>query len=295
VALEKVMEYSSRLAEADDMEEVLDTALAAVDDLFEHPHAFIMLVDESGEGLYTVASCGFDDSGTGSEVKMGEGLVGVAAAQRQSVRITQMSRALTYSRASMGEEQHGEDEDIPLPTLPTMQSQLVTPMLAAHQLVGVIVLQSEQAGRFQASDECVVAILANQVAMALVTRSAEQALHEDEEVVCDDVPVQVKHYVEDDSIFLDNEYLIKGVAGAILWRLLQVYVEEGRCDFSNKEVRLDPSLQLPDIKDNLEARLILLRKRLEERCDYLRIEKTSRGRFHLTVDAPLVLSQVEKG
>ena len=107
--------------------------------------------------------------------------------------------------------------------------------------------------------------------------------------------MEVRHYAEDDSVFLDNEYLIKGVAGGILWRLLRNYDETGRSDFSNREIRLDQTLELPDIKDNLEARLILLRKRLEERCDYLRIEKTARGRFRLVVDRPLNLVGVEGG
>ena len=95
-----------------------------------------------------------------------------------------------------------------------------------------------------------------------------------------------------DTIFIDNEYLIKGVAGGILWRLLNAHEHEHRTDFSNKEIRLDQSLELPDIKDNLEARLILLRKRLEERSEDIRIEKTARGRFRLVVNRPLVLVSV---
>jgi hypothetical protein len=105
----------------------------------------------------------------------------------------------------------------------------------------------------------------------------------------------VKYYADDESVFLDNEYLIKGVAGGILWRLLQHYHDEQRVDFSNREIRLDQTLSLPDINDNLEARLILLRKRLEERCDFLRIEKTARGRFRLVVSRPLSLTSVDGG
>ena len=187
------------------------------------------------------------------------------------------------------------EQVIPLPRLQSMHSQLVAPMLAYRQLVGVLCLQSEQPGAFQSADECVVGILANQVAMALT------ALRPTDSEVAEAPPkaeagtVEVKHYQEDDSVFLDNEYLIKGVAGGILWRLLRSYDEHGRIEFSNREIRLDQTLDLPDIKDNLEARLILLRKRLEERCPFLRIEKSSRGRFRLHVDRPLKLVQIEGG
>ena len=53
-----------------------------------------------GERLYTVASTGFASSGAGSEVRIGEGLIGVAAARRQSVRVTHMGRELSYSHAA---------------------------------------------------------------------------------------------------------------------------------------------------------------------------------------------------
>jgi adenylate cyclase len=294
VNIMQVEEFSSELASIDDMDDLLATALRACEQLLRCPHAFVMLVDETGERLYTVASSGFPVSGAGSEVHIGEGLIGVAAARKQSVRVTHMGRERSYSQASLQATRTGSAERvIPLPQLHAVQSQLVAPMLAHRKLIGVLCLQSEAPGAFQSADECVASILASQIAMAMTT------LQHSDASAAPSRPgarrVEVKHYAEDDSVFFDNEYVIKGVAGGILWRLLREREDSGRSEFSNKEIRLDPSLDLPDIKDNLEARLILLRRRLEERCSYIRIERVARGRFRLHVERDLTLLQVDGG
>jgi adenylate cyclase len=110
--------------------------------------------------------------------------------------------------------------------------------------------------------------------------------------VADREPLVIRHYTENDSVFLNGDYLIKGVAGSIFRVLVLDYTEKGRCHFSNRELRLDARIRLPDISDNLEARLILLSRRLVERNAPLRIEKTGRGRFQLRVDGPLRLVEV---
>jgi hypothetical protein len=102
-------------------------------------------------------------------------------------------------------------------------------------------------------------------------------------------PVRLRRYLRDNSVFLDDVYLIRGVAGAILWKLVGEYQRNGRNEFSNRELRLAPELRLPDVQDNLEVRLLLLQRRLDEQNAVIRLEKIGRGRMRLNVTRPVVL------
>ena len=61
-----------------------------------------------------------------------------------------------------------------------------------------------------------------------ILRQREQEAPEAQQASAEAETIEVKHYQEDDSVFLNNEYLIKGVAGGILWRLLKNHAEQGR-------------------------------------------------------------------
>lgn len=101
----------------------------------------------------------------------------------------------------------------------------------------------------------------------------------------------VRYYARDASVFVDGEYLVKGVAGAIFWKLVRQLEASGRGEFSTRELRLaGAEIGLPDAPaDNLDARLLLLRRRLAERDAPARIEQTGRGRYRLVARRALVL------
>lgn len=289
---------SSRLAACADLDALLDQLLAGLTELFDIAHAMVLMFDPVNGHLYTVASLGYPHSGVGSEIALGAGVIGVAARERTPIRIGYMTSDYAYTRAQRpesGDDESG-DKEIPFPGLAAPHSQLAVPIVSGNRLLGVLYLESERSLRFTYEHEDAFVALAAQLgfAMQLLEQNADRSDAEPEVLRTRDAngeAIVVRRYAADNSVFVEGDYLIKGVAGAILWKLLSDHAR-GRSEFSNRELRRDPSLRLPDISDNLEARLILLHRRLQERCPYLRIEKTGRGRFRLEVDRPVRLESM---
>ena len=264
----------------------------------------LLLLDEQGERLYTIASHGYSSEGVGSEVGVGEGIIGMAAARAEPMRIGNLRGMIAYARTiRRSYEQHvGEAPGyvIPLPGLAHAESQVAVPAMVLGQLVGIVAIESEQRLAFAAEDEALLTVAATLIASAIEIDSANERAGSER---VDDGPArrartprdrttaatQVRYFAVDGSTFLNGDYLIKGVAGRLFWALLGHYQRDGRDEFTNKEIRLDPSLELPDFRDNLESRLILLKRRLDEREAPIRIEKTARGRFRLIVETDLRL------
>jgi adenylate cyclase len=295
---------ASLLSTATDLRTLLDEVLAVLATDMAISHAMILLTDAAHDRLYTVASRGYTASGVGSEIPLGQGLIGIAVRERTPIRITHGTSEYTYSLAlRKSAETDGLAElletKIPLPGLAKPGSQLATPMLVGGRAVGVLFVESEEDARFHWEDEDALVAVASQLGMTIAT--LQQAAEGGEEPAGAipaprrprGKPLEVRHYRADDSVFIGDDYLIKGVAGAIFCTLVADFLEKGRIDFTNRELRLDPRIRLPDITDNLEARLILLVRRLGERGSDVRIEKTGRGRFRFAVDRPLTL--VEAG
>ncbi len=295
---------TERLAACNDLEALLTASLEGLSSLFRYDHSFVLVPDEEDKRLFTIASRGFPVSGVGSEVAIGEGIIGMAAAQRSPIRNANLARELIYSRlVRTGIENLGDEpslqREIPLPGLANACSQLAVPLLVHNDLLGVLCLQSEEAGRFAAVDERLALVAARQIAATMAMIRLETAGEPEDPgrdhpgIANQTGPCSVmKHYESDDSVFIDDAYLVKGVPGRILRKMVCAYLSNGRNEFSNKEIRLDSTLHLPDFKDNLETRLILLRRRVEERCDFLQIVPIGRGRFRFDVKRRLKLESL---
>jgi hypothetical protein len=295
-----------RLAEtinrADCLETLVDAVLRALEDSFGFRHSAIFVPSEEEGVLVTIATRGYPENGAGAEVRYGEGLAGIVAEARQPIRISGLMRGILYAYAmhKAASEPPDPRPRIPLPGLANPESQLGVPLLVRGELVGVLCLESEVPYRFHEEDKAAVELLGNYLAIAI----QNVQLHERASDAAPAVPVEkpsprkslngrreIIFYEADECILVDGEYLIRSLPARILWKLLTIRQATGRTEFTNRELRLDKSLNLPDWKDNLESRLLLLRRRLEQKCPDVRLVPSARGRFELDVACELALRQ----
>jgi len=299
VLLAGVRDALRRLAAVGDIARLIETTGTILGTDLGFEHWMLMLTDEQQRRLYTVASDGYGSSGIGAEIGVGEGIIGIAARERGVVRIAHAAQDYLYSDAVRAGfiAAHLDlelEQRIALPNLAASRSQVALPLVADARVLGVIYAESARDAAIGYAHEDALAIVADAwVAAYRGLQPADSDSATDEMATAlaatSGAALVVRHDPRDHSLFVDNEYLIKGVAGAILWRMFQAYVSVGRHTFTNRELRRDKALGLPDIVDNLEARLVLLEKRLGERLPAVVLSKVGRGRYHLHVSRPLEL------
>lgn len=305
-ALSALRTCVERLNACRDLDTLLNEMLACLEAQFDIRHTMVLMLDEPASRLYTIASRGYEESGVGSEIPLGQGVIGVAAREGTPIRIGHMASEYAYGRAIRAATEQSTlsealEMEIPMPGLPESRSQLAVPIKACQRLLGVLYVESPEDLRFSYDDEDSLVALAGQLGIAIyLLQQAPESLEEavataPDRAAVGGAQVVVRHYAENDSVFLNDQYLIKGVAGSIFWTLVRDYVDRNRTTFSNRELRVDPRIRLPDVSDNLEARLVLLMRRLADRSACVQLEKIGRGRLGLSVRSPLKLVDVPTG
>jgi adenylate cyclase len=308
--MKALQDISARIQRADCLERLVDSILQELEESFGFKHSMILVPSEEPGVLVTIATRGYAENGAGAEVRFGEGICGMVAEARKPIRISGVLRGMLYAyamhKATPDSRAALEQRRIPLPGLPNPESQLGVPLLVRGELVGVLCVESDVPYRFHEEDKTSIELLGSYLAIAIQNM---QMLERIADAQADSVPApidraavpaaatapgarrrEVVFYAADECILLDGEYLIRSLPAKILWRVLTTHASTGRAEFTNRELRLDKSLNLPDWKDNLESRLLLLRRRLEQKCPDIRLVPRARGRFALELASQVVLS-----
>ena len=299
-------DLSVRIQRADSLESLLDSILEGLEESFGFGHSMIVVPTSDESVLVTIASRGYPESGAGAEVRIGEGIIGMVAEARKPIRISGLIRQMLYAHAVHKRAQEegltSHVRQIALPGLANPDSQLGVPLLVRGELVGVLCIESELPYRFHEEDKASIELLGSYLAIAIQNMQLQDRSEAPVESVVEEKPTpaatkprtrrEITYYGSDECILVDGEYLIRSLPAKILWKLLRSRNTEGRSEFTNRELRLDKSLNLPEWKDNLETRLLLLRRRLDQKCPDIRIVPRGRGRFAVEVGSDVAL--VEK-
>jgi adenylate cyclase len=301
---------SQQLADCEDLAELLQVTMDGLQRELRIDHAILWWLDEHRQGLFTLASRGYAASGVGAEMPLADaGLAGVAVREGVPIRIGHMTQMYRYGMAWREQaREHGLEaaicDEIPLPGLEAPRSQLAVPLRARGRTVGALLVESDRDQFFSYDDEDALALLGGQLAQALAalqTAEIEAGLPVPEAQRIEPPPppgppLRLRLYPRDQSVFIDDEYLIKGVAGAIFWKIAGEWLQRGRSEFTTRELRLaGGDLRLPEVQDNLGVRLLLLQRRLAERGGPVQIEKAGRGRFRLACARPIEMALAAGG
>ena len=306
-----LQDLAGHINSADTLEALVDAILLGLDQSLGFKHSAILVPAEEPGVLVTIATRGYAENGAGAEVRFGEGIAGMVAEARKPIRISGLMRGMLYAFAMHKDAAAAAAgvtrRRIPMPGLANPESQLGIPLLVRGELVGVLSLESDIPYRFHVEDKSSIELLGSYLAIAVQNMQLQERSSESADVPAY-VPVRrgarppqpppadrgarrdIVYYAADECILLDGEYLIRSLPAKILWRLLTERQTSGRQEFTNRELRLDKSLNLPDWKDNLESRLLLLRRRLEQKSSDIRLVPRARGRFALELACEVSLS-----
>jgi sigma-B regulation protein RsbU (phosphoserine phosphatase) len=149
--LDFLLEVSAATSETLDLDRILANVAAIVKDVIPYDLFAILLYSERQHGLGIRYAIGHREEVVRSLViPLGEGITGIAAANRQPVLSGDVRNDPRY-----------------LVALDAVQSELAVPMLARGKLVGVIDLQSTRLNAYREQDRALLQLIASRVAVSI--------------------------------------------------------------------------------------------------------------------------------
>ena len=155
--METVAQIGANAAATLDVQDMLWNVSNLAKERFDLYHAHIYLTDPSGATLVLAAGSGpvgqqMVQAGHHMPLSYERGLVPRAARTRRGVIENDVKRAPDF---------------LPNPVLPRTRAEMAVPMIVGDRVIGVLDVQSEQAGRFTDEDQHVFSTLASQVAVSV--------------------------------------------------------------------------------------------------------------------------------
>jgi adenylate cyclase len=296
--LQKLLRLTQLVGNCRDLRQLIDAGLGFLADDLGYGRIGIYLLESDEEALYALATHGFSSSGVGARVELGVGVIGACARHGVPIRIADVSRERMYGRAVQEQQervQRGAEREIPLPSLAGARSLLAVPLLLQGKLFGVLATESTEPLAFDENDTQLLSTAGQLLAQGIALYREEELESEPEPAppsISQPGTLRVRYYEADDSVFVDGEYLIRGLPGKILWLLLTLHEKEGRTAFLNRELRLHPFLKVPAVNDNLATRLLMLQRRLDDKALPIQLHRKDRGRLHLECRVAIALESV---
>jgi signal transduction histidine kinase len=148
--LKALIEIGQELASTTDLEELLAHLLKVARDVFRFENAIIRLLDKQSGELVAVAAFGYADEAVRRSIRVGQGVMGRAAATCEPVLVEDVRTLPDY-----------------VPGIPGAVSELAVPLVCRDQLVGVLNVESPYPGAFSRDDIEPLVTLGRQAAIAI--------------------------------------------------------------------------------------------------------------------------------
>ncbi len=148
-------EISQEIAAAPALDELFKRVVTLIKERFGYYHAQILQYESALDSVVLVA--GYGEAGSrmiarGHRLAMGRGVVGTAAATGQSILATDVRQDRDWR---------------PNPDLPDTQGELAVPIKLRERVMGILDVQSDQAGALTEEDQLLLEGLCGQVAIAI--------------------------------------------------------------------------------------------------------------------------------
>jgi diguanylate cyclase (GGDEF)-like protein len=162
--LDALYESTRALGLRDSLEELLTEVLERARELIGFEHAAVMLLDENTGRLTVEQLVGYGDRAAEirkASLVLGQGLTGWAAANRESVRVGDVSQDPRY-----------------VPGLAEARSNLAVPLIVGNRVAGVMNVESERLYAFTSEHEKLLTVLGTQAALGILAFQAQAELRQ---------------------------------------------------------------------------------------------------------------------